>query len=248
MCIRDRNNVLEEIQKQIFELPRQTLAAKALENSAAIILKNKKDQLDLINEYAPEHLIIATDDADDFAEKIINAGSVFIGNYTPESVGDYASGTNHTLPTNSFAKAYSGVNLDAFVKKITFQKLTKEGLTNIGSTVELMAEAEKLQAHKNAITLRLNEIKQQGLSASRTLSSGSTIEKYVRPNILKMSAYSSARNEFKGQAEVFLDANENPFEKIESLTESQTLNRYPCLLYTSPSPRDATLSRMPSSA
>ena len=178
------NDVLEEIQKQIIELSRQVLAAKALENSAAIILQNKKDQLDLINEYAPEHLIIATEDADEFAEKIINAGSIFIGNYTPESVGDYASGTNHTLPTNGFAKAYSGVNLDAFVKKITFQKLTEEGLYNIGSTVEVMAEAEELQAHKNAVTLRLKEIQKNGNSF---FVKNKNVQKFVRPNILKMA-------------------------------------------------------------
>ena len=222
------NSVLGKIQKQIVALPRQALAAKALENSVAIVLKNKKDQLDLINEYAPEHLIIATEDADGFAEKIINAGSVFIGNYTPESVGDYASGTNHTLPTNGFAKAYSGVNLDAFVKKITFQKLTEEGLHNIGSTVEIMAEAEELQAHKNAVALRLNEIQKNGNSF---FTKNKNVQNLVRPNILKMAAYSSARSEFKGKAEVFLDANENPFGEnkiIESLTTaSQTLNRYP---------------------
>ena len=210
------NNVLEEIQKQLVGLPRQTLATKALENSSSIILQSKNDQLNLINEYAPEHLIIATKDADEFAEKIINAGSVFIGNYTPESVGDYASGTNHTLPTNGFAKAYSGVNLDAFVKKITFQKLTEEGLQNIGATVELMADAEELQAHKNAITLRLKEIQKNGISF---FTKNKNIQNFVRPNILKMTAYSSARSEFKGQAEVFLDANENPF--------NNDFNRYP---------------------
>jgi len=170
----------------------------------------------LINEYAPEHLIIATKDADDFAKKIINAGSVFIGNFTPESVGDYASGTNHTLPTNGFAKNYSGVNLDAFSKKITYQKLTQEGLKNIGTTVELMAEAEQLEGHKNAVTIRLNNIStnpKKGISQKRN------IQDLVRPNILQLSAYSSARNEFEGTAEVFLDANENPFDN--------GMNRYP---------------------
>ena len=114
--------------------------------------------MDIINEYAPEHLILATDDALAFAENIINAGSVFLGHYTPESVGDYASGTNHTLPTNGFAKAYSGVSLDSFVKKITFQQLSAEGLQNLGPTVEKMAAAEELQAHKEAVSIRLKNL------------------------------------------------------------------------------------------
>jgi len=115
--------------------------------------------LDMINEYAPEHFIICTENEEFYIDNIVNAGSVFIGNYTPESAGDYASGTNHTLPTNGFSKAYSGVNLDSFTKSITFQKITKEGILNIGNTIELMAEAEGLQAHKNAVTLRLNALK-----------------------------------------------------------------------------------------
>ena len=116
------------------------------------------EAIDLVNEYAPEHLILACNNADSVAEKIINAGSVFIGNYSPESVGDYASGTNHTLPTNGFAKAYSGVSLDSFYKKITFQKLSETGLKNIAQTVQTMAEAEGLQAHANAITIRLKDL------------------------------------------------------------------------------------------
>ena len=152
------NKVLEEITKQLEVLPRKEMASKALENSVAIVVPDKSIALELINEYAPEHLILALDLADEFAEKIINAGSVFIGHLTPESVGDYASGTNHTLPTNGYAKSYSGVNLDAFVKKITYQKITEKGLRNIGSTVELMAAEEQLEAHKNAVTIRLNQI------------------------------------------------------------------------------------------
>ena len=113
----------------------------------------------LINEYGPEHFIVCTEDDDFFVDRIINAGSVFIGNYTPESAGDYASGTNHTLPTNGFTKAYSGVNLDSFTKAITFQKISEKGIQNIGKSIELMAEAEGLQAHKNAVTLRLKELK-----------------------------------------------------------------------------------------
>ena len=152
------NNIIAAVQVQLENLPRKELAAKALENSKVIVLSNAADIVALTNEYAPEHLIIATKDADALAEKITNAGSVFIGNYTPESAGDYASGTNHTLPTNGFAKAYSGVSLDSFVKKITFQKITPEGLKNIGPTVQLMAENELLFAHKNAVTIRLNTL------------------------------------------------------------------------------------------
>ena len=132
-----------------------------MENSKIILVKNETEAIDLLNEYAPEHLILACANANDLVEKIINAGSVFLGNYSPESAGDYASGTNHTLPTNGYAKSYSGVSIDSFVKKITFQKLNEEGLRNIGKTVELMAEAEGFQAHKNSISIRLNEIEPQ---------------------------------------------------------------------------------------
>jgi histidinol dehydrogenase len=121
-------------------------------------VKDSKTALELINEYGPEHFIVSATDEDFFAENIQNAGSVFIGAYTPESAGDYASGTNHTLPTNGYAKQYSGLNLDSFMKSITFQKITKNGLKKLGPAVELMAAAEGLQAHKNAVTLRLNEI------------------------------------------------------------------------------------------
>ena len=122
------------------------------------MMQNVDDAFCLLNEYAAEHLILASDNASMLAEKVINAGSVFLGNYSPESVGDYASGTNHTLPTNGYAKAYSGVSLDSFVKKITFQKLNKEGLKNIGNVVELMAAAEGLDAHKNAVSIRLKNV------------------------------------------------------------------------------------------
>ena len=149
------NNVQTELKKQLELLPRKDLAAKALENSKAILVKDKNEAIELLNEYAPEHLIIACKDDEQIAEKIVNSGSVFLGNYSCESAGDYASGTNHTLPTNGYAKAYSGVSLDSFVKKITFQKLTKLGIETIGNAIELMAEAEGLQAHKNAVTLRL---------------------------------------------------------------------------------------------
>jgi len=208
--------ILAEGEQQLKQLPRKKIAGEALENSPVIIFDNKASALKLINEYAPEHLIIATKDADDFSKKIINAGSVFIGNFTPESVGDYASGTNHTLPTNGFAKNYSGVNLDAFSKKITYQKLTKEGLLNLGPTVELMAEAEQLEGHKKAVTIRLNNI---STNSKKEIFQKRNIQNLVRPNILKMHAYSSARSEFEGTAEVFLDANENPFDN--------GMNRYP---------------------
>lgn len=147
-----------EIESQLANLPRKNIAAKALANSLAIVVQSEAEALDLINEYAPEHLILSLERAENFSASIINAGSVFIGNYTPESVGDYASGTNHTLPTNGFAKAYSGVSLDSFVKKITFQQLTREGLKNVGPAVEKMAAAEELEAHKMAVSLRLKEI------------------------------------------------------------------------------------------
>jgi histidinol dehydrogenase len=148
-----------EIENQLIDLPRKDIAQKALRNSKAFLIEDVEEALQLINEYGPEHLIISTENDAFFVDNIVNAGSVFIGNYTPESAGDYASGTNHTLPTNGFSKAYSGVNLDSFTKSITFQKISKEGLLNIGETVELMADAEGLQAHKNAISIRLKDLK-----------------------------------------------------------------------------------------
>ena len=150
------DRVLKEINVQLPLLPRQEIAKKALENSKAILVNNFSESIDLLNEYAAEHLILAVENPEEIAEKIVNAGSIFLGDYTPESCGDYASGTNHTLPTNGFAKAYSGVSLDSFVKKITYQKITKEGIHIIGPIVEIMAEAEQLIAHKNAVSLRLN--------------------------------------------------------------------------------------------
>ncbi len=149
------SNVIKELNSQLEKLPRKEIAAKALQNSKFILMKNKNEAMDLINEYAPEHLIIACKNDKELANKVINAGSVFLGNYSCESAGDYASGTNHTLPTNGNAKAYSGVSLDSFVKKITFQKISKQGINNLGRTIELMAEAEGLFAHKNAVSVRL---------------------------------------------------------------------------------------------
>lgn len=147
-----------ELIKQLALLSRKELAQKALENSKAILVKTVDEGIDLLNAYAPEHLIIACENEEEIGELVLNAGSVFLGNYSCESAGDYASGTNHTLPTNGYATAYSGVSLDSFVKKVTFQKITKEGIKNIGNAIELMAAAEGLDAHKNAVTLRLNSI------------------------------------------------------------------------------------------
>jgi histidinol dehydrogenase len=152
------SKIQSEIEQQLILLPRRSIAVKALKNSVTVIMDSREEAQSIVNFYAPEHLIIATENSEIFAEKIVNAGSVFLGNFTPESVGDYASGTNHTLPTNGFANSYSGVSLDSFVKKITYQKLSKEGLKNIGRTVELMAEAEELIAHKRAVSIRLSKI------------------------------------------------------------------------------------------
>ncbi|MEO5650671.1 MAG: histidinol dehydrogenase, partial [Ginsengibacter sp.] len=147
--------VKKEIEAQMHLLPRKKIIEKSLDNSRMVVMENAADAFDLLNQYAPEHLIIASKDAEALSAQVINAGSVFLGNYSPESAGDYASGTNHTLPTNGFAKTYSGVSLDSFVKKITFQKLSKQGLETIGNTVEVMAAAEGLDAHKNAVSIRL---------------------------------------------------------------------------------------------
>ncbi|WP_291275068.1 histidinol dehydrogenase [Flavobacterium sp.] len=150
--------VQQEIELQIKKLPRKSIAEKAILNSRFIYLKDKESAIEFVNEYAPEHLIIVSKEEDFYLENLQNAGSVFLGNYTPESAGDYASGTNHTLPTNGYAKNYSGVNLDSFMKAMTFQKISKEGIQNIGKAIEIMAEAEGLQAHKNAVTLRLKDL------------------------------------------------------------------------------------------
>jgi histidinol dehydrogenase len=151
--------VLKEIEVQLEALPRKDIAAKALQNSTAVVMEDESKALALINHYAPEHLIIAVENEEEAVNAIYNAGSVFIGNYTPESAGDYASGTNHTLPTYGYARNYSGVSLDSFVKKITYQKITAEGLKKLGPVVEVMAANELLEAHKNAVTIRLNYLK-----------------------------------------------------------------------------------------
>ena len=149
------NAVQEEVEKQLSVLPRKEITEKSLSHSKLILVSSIDEAIEMSNEYAPEHLIIETKDYMQVAERIVNAGSVFLGPYTPESAGDYASGTNHTLPTNGYAKAYSGVNLDSFTRKITFQEITREGIMNIGPTIETMAANEFLDAHKNAVTVRL---------------------------------------------------------------------------------------------
>jgi len=148
--------VQQALQEQLALLPRKALAELSLSNSRAIVLSDMKDAMEMVNAYAPEHLILCCAEAEALAEQVVNAGSVFIGNYSPESVGDYASGTNHTLPTNGFARAYSGVSVDSFVKKITFQQLSKEGLLGIGKAVIIMAEAEGLSAHARAVSVRIS--------------------------------------------------------------------------------------------
>ncbi len=151
------DEVSKEIRKQIVKLPRIYVTQKAIENSKSIFLKTDVEVINFINEYAPEHLVICVKNKSFYIDKIENAGSVFIGNYTPESAGDYASGTNHTLPTNGFSKSYSGVNLDSFTKSITFQEISKNGIKNIGKYIEIMAESEGLKAHKNSVTIRLKD-------------------------------------------------------------------------------------------
>lgn len=214
------NRVQQAIEVQLQDLPRREVAQQALNNSVTIIARDRQEALDIIEAYAPEHLILSVANPHELAEQITNAGSVFLGNYSPESVGDYASGTNHTLPTNGFARAYSGTSLDSFVKKITFQELSRQGLAAIAPTVEAMAAAERLDAHARAVRIRLNHI--------------STL---VRPNILNLTPYSSARSEFKGKADIFLDANENPFEN--------GLNRYPDPLQEKLKSRISDLKNVP---
>ncbi len=162
ILVSTNENVIEksisEVKNQLAVLPRKTIAEISIENSKAILAQNQAEAIEILNEYAAEHLILAVENADEVAENIINAGSIFIGNYSCESAGDYASGTNHTLPTNGYAKNYSGVSLDSFVKKITFQKLSEKGIFNLGKTIELMAEAEHLHAHKNAISVRMKRL------------------------------------------------------------------------------------------
>ena len=152
------DEVENEVSRQLEDLPRKALALRAIENSRFVYFNKREDALGFINEYGPEHYILCSREEDYYLDGLINAGSVFVGNYTPESAGDYASGTNHTLPTQGYAKQYSGVSLDSFLKSITFQKISEQGLQNIGKTVEVMAKAEGLQAHKNAVSIRLRHL------------------------------------------------------------------------------------------
>ena len=153
------DDVQEAVSRQLNLLPRKEIAEKTLENSTLVLVSDLDEAIDLTNAYAPEHLILQTENYMELAEKVINAGSVFLGQYACESAGDYASGTNHTLPTHGYATAYNGVNLDSYCRKITFQHLTEDGIRHIGRAVELMAEAEQLDAHKNAMTVRIKSIK-----------------------------------------------------------------------------------------
>ncbi|GAB2870232.1 histidinol dehydrogenase [Hymenobacter ruber] len=217
VVLSDSSVVLEQVQaevaRQLSLLPRRDVAAQALESSRAILLPDANSMLEFSNQYAPEHLILATDNADALAALVTNAGSVFLGHLTPEAVGDYASGTNHTLPTSGYARQYSGVSLDSFVKKITFQRLSAQGLQAIGPVVETMAEAEGLAAHARAVTLRLDVL---NANASPTEASASTnpYAGLIRPSVERMQPYSSARDEFEGMAPVMLDANENSLGSV----------------------------------
>ncbi len=204
--------VIKEVELQLPLLPRKEIAQQALGNSKAILVKDLNDGMALLNEYAPEHLIIACADKIGLAEKVVNAGSVFLGNYSPESAGDYASGTNHSLPTGGYAKVSAGVSLDSFAKKITFQELTQEGLLNIGSAVEAMALGEGLKGHAKAVSIRM-------VNGKSIMVNGTDVNGLLRKCIKDITPYSSARGEFDGKAEIFLDANEN------SLAGSY--NRYP---------------------
>jgi histidinol dehydrogenase len=163
--------VVDEIREQLSVLPRRALAAASLTHSKCVVVANQEEAIDLLNEYAAEHLILSVANPDEVADKIINAGSVFLGHYTPESVGDYASGTNHTLPTNGYARAMAGVSVDSYVKKITYQQVSEKGLRNIGPVVEIMAEAEQLHAHRQAVTIRLQHLAGQQVESVEVVSS-----------------------------------------------------------------------------
>ena len=223
VVLSDSQPMLERVQAEVISqletLPRRALAAQALENSRAILLPDAAAMMAFSNEYAPEHLILATDNAEALAAQVTNAGSVFMGHLTPEAVGDYASGTNHTLPTSGYARQYSGVSLDSFVKKITFQRLSPVGLQALGPLVETMAEAEGLAAHARAITLRLAALGAAAADATSEAaeSAGPNANPYaglIRPSVERMQAYSSARDEFEGMAPVMLDANENSLGSV----------------------------------
>lgn len=210
-------DVNDQLVRQLTYLERAVTAKKALEQSKALVIP-VENWAETINQYAPEHLILMGKYENEVLEKVVNAGSVFIGQYTAESFGDYASGTNHTLPTNGYARSYSGVSLDSFVKKITFQRIEERGLRDLGPTVVTLANAEELTAHANAITVRLNSLSDDSTSLNRQ-SNSEKIDTLIRKDLKNVVPYSSARDEFTGNGEVFLDANENGL-----LNE---FNRYP---------------------
>ena len=209
--------VMKEVERQLDVLPRKEIASKSLKYSRLILVKDMDEAIEMVNEYAPEHLIIQTKDYVALVKRVVNAGSVFLGKYACESAGDYASGTNHTLPTNGYAKAYNGVNLDSFCRKITYQELTAQGISRIGKAIEVMAANEQLDAHKNAVTVRL---KSSALQKEQLATQPFNLEQLVRKNIWELAPYSCARDEYSGvDASVFLDANENPY--------NGPINRYP---------------------
>lgn len=206
------DKVLAEVERQTALLPRAELVAGALGNSRAIIFDDVDTMLEFADTYAPEHLIISMKDAEELAEKVNCAGSVFIGNYSPESAGDYASGTNHTLPTSGWARSYSGVNIDSFMRKMTLQKLSQAGLKSLSSCIVSMAEAEGLDAHAAAVKVRMED-------CAGCAPEPFCLESVVRPNILSLAPYSTARDDYQGSLGIFLDANENPYDN--------NYNRYP---------------------
>lgn len=221
-----------EITRQLALLPRADIATRSLENSRIVVLGDIDTMIDFANRYAAEHLIIAMDDAWAVANRITAAGSIFVGHYSPESAGDYASGTNHTLPTMGLATAYNGIGLDSFMHAITYQELTQEGLNSLSGTIIRMAEAEGLEAHANAVRVRvesplLTSPKGEGLRASQPVSSplggNEGGQSLVRSNILALKPYSTARDEYKGTIGVYLDANENPFDNGYNRYPSTTL-------------------------
>lgn len=211
-----------EIERQLALLPRADIAVQSLANSRIVVIEDSDTMIDFANEYASEHLIIAMDNAWSVADRITAAGSIFVGHYSPESAGDYASGTNHTLPTMGLATAYSGIGLDSFMHAITYQELSQEGLNSLGNTIIQMAEAEGLDAHANAVKVRM----EAGITEESDQSKSSVcphfgggMDTLIRPNILGLKPYSTARDEYKGTIGVYLDANENPFDN--------GYNRYP---------------------
>ncbi|MFO7616194.1 MAG: histidinol dehydrogenase, partial [Bacteroidales bacterium] len=211
-----------EATAQLERLPRREIALKALESSRIIVLSNDEELMDMVNRYAPEHLIIATQNYRELAGMVINAGSVFLGPITPESAGDYASGTNHTLPTSGYARQMGGLSLESFIRNITFQEITPTGLSQIGPVIIEMARAEGLEGHARAVEVRMTadggqRTEEQDKIKDERLGRG--VERMVRPNILSLVPYSSARDEYAGREGIFLDANENPFDS--------GLNRYP---------------------